>query len=102
MKRLICAFFVVPILACAAQAAAQMAVADLYNPSGEHVGVAILVEGDDGVRVTVNLRAMPPGTHAIHIHAAGSCETVTTGGSLPTLRTSDAPRLNGPPWVAST
>ena len=75
MKRLIFAFFVVPILACAAQAAAQMAVANLYNPGGEHVGVATFVEGDDGVRVAVNLRAMPPGTHAFHIHAAGSCET---------------------------
>lgn len=54
--------------------ASTMAVARLYNASGELVGLATFVESHDGVRVTVNLSGMPPGTHALHIHAAGSCE----------------------------
>lgn len=53
---------------------ATMAIADLYGPSGEHVGIATFAEGHDGVRIAVNLHNMPVGTHALHIHAVGSCE----------------------------
>ena len=55
-------------------AGAKMAIADLYNPDGDHVGIATFTEGHDGVRVAVNLYGMPAGVHALHIHAAGACE----------------------------
>jgi len=51
------------------------ATAELRNPAGELVGIATLTEGHDGVRIAVNLFNMPPGVHALHIHAAASCET---------------------------
>ncbi|MDH3215650.1 MAG: superoxide dismutase family protein [Candidatus Krumholzibacteria bacterium] len=65
------------LLGCAPHLAnsAKMAIADLHNPQGQHVGIATLTEGHDGVRIAVNLYNMPPGTHAFHIHAAGSCES---------------------------
>lgn len=55
-------------------AVAKIAMADLYNPDGARVGVATFVEGHDGVTVLVALQNMPPGTHALHIHGAASCE----------------------------
>ena len=55
-------------------ASVGMAKADLYNPSGEHVGIATLTEGDNGVTLAVSMHNMPPGIHALHIHAAGTCE----------------------------
>ena len=54
--------------------AAKIAMAELYNGQGEHVGMATFVEGSDGVKIALNLYNMPPGVHALHIHAAGSCE----------------------------
>jgi Cu-Zn family superoxide dismutase len=51
-----------------------MAMAHLYDPNGKHVGIATLTEGDDGVTVAVNVHDMPSGTHALHIHAIGSCD----------------------------
>jgi Cu-Zn family superoxide dismutase len=66
-------------LVCVAAAAfpasaADIAIARLTNPQGDFVGIATFAESDDGVMITVNLRGMPPGVHALHIHAAGSCE----------------------------
>jgi Cu-Zn family superoxide dismutase len=55
-------------------AASTMAIADLHNPGGGHVGIATITEGDDGLTIAVNVHGMPPGPHALHIHTAGSCE----------------------------
>jgi Cu-Zn family superoxide dismutase len=54
--------------------AGGIAIAELYNSDGQLVGLASFTEGHDGVRVAVNLFNMPPGTHALHIHGAASCE----------------------------
>jgi len=63
-------------LVCAPQlvSAAGMAIADLYDPEGNHVGIATFTEGASGVTVAVNVHDLPPGIHALHIHAMGSCE----------------------------
>lgn len=74
MRHLLWALSLIVIFAGGAQAGSGMAIANLYNPEGEHVGIATFVEGHDGVRMAVNLYHMPAGTHALHIHAAGSCE----------------------------
>ena len=75
--RTITVFVVAALLALMsahAVSAANIAVAEMYNSKGEHVGMATFTDGHDGVKIAVNLYNMPPGTHALHIHAAGSCE----------------------------
>ena len=56
------------------QAAPAAAHADLMNAKGEKVGTATLTQVAGGVRVVVNVTQLPPGTHALHIHATGRCE----------------------------
>ena len=72
--RLLAVALVVCACATPMDAASKTGIAELYNAEGEHVGTATFVECHDGVRIAVNLYNMPPGTHALHIHAVGSCE----------------------------
>lgn len=53
---------------------AQKARAELKNSKGEVVGTAIFTPADHGVRMSLNVRNLPPGEHGMHIHEAGKCE----------------------------
>ena len=55
-------------------ASAETATAEFFNSKGEAVGTATLTETPSGVLIKAELRDMPPGAHAFHIHAAGKCE----------------------------
>lgn len=61
--------------ALCAQGTAQTAKADLINTKGEKVASATLtqIEGG-GVRIEMAGLDLPPGLHALHIHAVGKCE----------------------------
>jgi superoxide dismutase, Cu-Zn family len=48
--------------------------AALQDKDGKDVGAATLIQTSDGVRVAVTGYRLPPGTHGIHIHAAGQCQ----------------------------
>lgn len=50
------------------------AVAALHSASGADVGRATATEVAGGLRVTVDARALPPGTHGAHIHTVGRCD----------------------------
>ena len=59
---------VVPVMALADMAAAQM-----INADGAVIGKATFEQTPHGVLMYVEVAGLPPGAHGIHLHAAGSC-----------------------------
>lgn len=59
------------------------AVAPLRTAAGADAGRATATEVAGGLRVTVDVRGLPPGTHGAHIHTTGRCDAPgfeTAGG----------------------
>lgn len=62
-------------LALSTQAlAADQATAVLHDPDGKEVGKVTLTAVPTGILLDADFTALPPGTHAFHIHEAGKCE----------------------------
>ncbi|MES3092897.1 superoxide dismutase family protein [Sphingomonas aerolata] len=64
-------------------AGGQSARAMLMNAAGVDVGRATATDVAGGLRFTVDAKALPPGTHGVHIHTTGRCDApdfTTAGG----------------------
>jgi Cu-Zn family superoxide dismutase len=54
--------------------AQHQARAEIKNAAGTSIGSATFRASQAGVVITVNVQALPPGLHAVHLHAVGKCE----------------------------
>ena len=76
------------------------ATATLMNASGAGVGRATASEVTGGLRYTVDVKGMPPGTHGVHVHMIGRCDApdFTTAGAHwnPTAMKHGAMNAQGP------
>jgi superoxide dismutase, Cu-Zn family len=49
--------------------------AGLYNPQGEQIGTATVMQGERSpALIRIQVSKLPPGVHGIHIHAVGRCD----------------------------
>lgn len=56
------------------QTAEKTAHAEVRNAIGEKIGTATLHEVQGGVKIDMDVSQLPPGIHALHVHAVGKCE----------------------------
>jgi superoxide dismutase, Cu-Zn family len=80
MRALLCAALCVGVCSAAfaqeshSHSAAKPVTVDIKNVQGQSVGTATLAPAAKGVKITIDIRNLPPGEHSLHIHQVAKCE----------------------------
>ena len=86
----------------------KAAKAELRDSQGKVVGTAQLKQTSEGVQVSVQVKGIPVGIHAFHVHSVGKCEAPTfesagehfnPGGKKHGLKNPDGPHAGDLPNI---